>query len=284
VAFGAVCVAVATSVLDGDDDALQQSSRPVIVTVAGADVTDAPDPTTSTTAAAAPPGTEPAGATPSTPAEPPASTAPATTAAPASSAPATTAPATTPPPTTAPANTVPAPGATVFDGSGNFVIELAGIDVAGTIVAVTHSGSEAFELSALDGELNQLELIESVVGEVSGTYPLGFAAQSLPSYLRIDADGAWHIEVRPVDAARVWEAESVSGNGPDVLRFGAGPSVLDYTSSGASNFVVEYHRDPGYDLLVNEIAPVTGSTTMAAGPGVVVVDAQGEWTLTARPA
>jgi hypothetical protein len=178
---------------------------------------------------------------------------------------------------------VPPAGATLFSGVGNFVIELNGYDLSHKILVVSHNGVAAFELSMLDGDLNQLALVESVVGPLSGTYPLGFEGDATPSYRRIDADGDWTIEIKPVEEARVWQADLVSGTGADVLRFEGGASVVDYSNAGSSNFIVQYHRNPGFDLLVNEIGPIAGTTTMPAGPGVVVVDAAGDWTLSARP-
>ena len=89
---------------------------------------------------------------------------------------------------------------------------------------------------------------------MAGTYPLGFEGDVTPSYLRIDADGDWTIEIKPVEEARLWQADFISGTGADVLRFEGGASVLDYTNAGSSNFIVQYHRNPGFDLVVNEIA------------------------------
>ena len=151
-------------------------------------------------------------------------------------------------------------------------------------MVVTHNGVANFELSTLDQDLNQIALVESAVGAVSGTYPLGFDEEVTPSYLRVDADGEWVIDIKPIDEARLWQADFIAGVGPDVLRYEGGASVLDYTNAGTSNFIVQYLRNPGFDLLVNEIGPISGTTTMQAGPGVVVVDAEGDWTLSASPA
>jgi hypothetical protein len=184
---------------------------------------------------------------------------------------------------TPPAITAPAAGVTQFSGFGNFVIDLTGHDLSRTIMVVTHNGVAGFEISTLDQDLIQIALVESVVGSVAGTYPLGFEGDVAPSYIRIDADGDWTIDIKPVDEARLWQADSITGTGSDVLRYEGGTSVLDYSNAGSSNFIVQYHRNPGFDLLVNEIGPISGTTTMQAGPGVVVVDAVGDWALSARP-
>ena len=185
-----------------------------------------------------------------------------------------------PPPTNAP----PVPGTTRFSGVGNDVIDFAGYDVVGKIMVVSHNGVDDFELSTLDQDLNLIVLVESTVGAVSGTYGLGLEGEAAPSYLRVDADGEWVIDIKPVEEARLWQADFIAGTGSDVLRFEGGASVLDYTNAGSSNFIVRYHRNPGFDLLVNEIGPVSGTTTMQAGPGIVVVDVEGDWALSASPA
>ncbi len=151
-------------------------------------------------------------------------------------------------------------------------------------MVVTHNGVDDFELSTLDQDLNLIVLVESTVGAVSGTYGLGLEGEITPSYLRVDADGEWVIDIKPVEEARLWQADFITGAGSDVLRFEGGASVLDYTNAGSSNFIVRYHRNPGFDLLVNEIGPISGTTTMQAGPGIVIVDAEGDWALSARPA
>ncbi len=197
-------------------------------------------------------------------------------------------PTTTPTATTVPVlppatSAAPAVGATQFSGSGNFVIDATGYDLTRKLMVITHNGVAEFQVSTLDQDLIQLALVESAVGAVSGTYPLGFDGVATPRYIRVDADGEWAIEIKPVEEARLWQADFIAGTGADVLRYEGGASVLDYTNAGSSNFIVQYYRNPGFDLLVNEIGPISGTTIMQAGPGVVVVDAEADWALSAKP-
>ena len=67
---------------------------------------------------------------------------------------------------------MPAPGATEFSGVGNDVVSLVGYDLTRTIMVVTHNGVANFELATLDQDLNQIALVESTIGAMSGTYPL----------------------------------------------------------------------------------------------------------------
>ena len=271
VVLGALSVVAIRVLVRGDDDDDIETAVPTPSAVVQTSI-PAPD-------GAGSPSTVESGASATTVAAPTVSA----TAAPESP---TTVPTNTP---TVPAvpvttNSTPAPGATQFSGVGNDVIDLRGNELSRTIMVVTHNGVASFELTTLDQDLNQLALVESVVGTVSGTYPLGLDEQATASYLRVDADGEWAIEIKPIEEARLWQVDSIAGTGPDVLRFEGGASVLEYTNAGSSNFIVQYLRNPGFDLLVNEIGPISGATTMQSGPGVVIVDAEGDWTLNASPA
>jgi hypothetical protein len=289
VVLGALCVvAIRTFVRDDDDDADTALSTPTLVTqpiVEPGGATPATGEPAATSGPAAPATTvttptvsAPTPVVPGTVAPDPATTIPSDTVAVTTTPAATTVPV-APPPTDAP----PAPGTTRFSGVGNDVIDFAGYDVAGKIMVVTHNGVDDFELSTLDQDLNLIVLVESTVGAVSGTYGLGLEGEAVASYLRVDADGDWVIDIKPVEEARLWQADFITGVGSDVLRFEGGASVLSYTNAGSSNFIVRYHRNPGFDLLVNEIGPVSGTTTMQAGPGIVIVDAEGDWALSASP-
>jgi hypothetical protein len=271
VVLGALSVVAIRVLVRGDDDDDIETAVPTPSAVVQTSI-PAPD-------GAGSPSTVESGASATTVAAPTVSA----TAAPESP---TTVPTNTP---TVPAvpvttNSTPAPGATQFSGIGNDVIDLRGNDLSRTIMVVTHNGVASFELTTLDQDLNQLALVESVVGTVSGTYPLGLDEEATASYLRVDADGEWAIEIKPIEEARLWQVDSIAGTGPDVLRFEGGASVLEYANAGSSNFIVQYLRSPGFDLLVNEIGPISGATTMQSGPGVVIVDAEGDWTLNASPA
>jgi hypothetical protein len=287
VVLGALCVIVIrTFVGDDDDDADTVLSTPTLATQTSVVEPGGATPATSEPAVSATTVTTPTVS--ATAPVVPGSAAPDATTIPVDTAPVTTVP-TTPAPTTVPAVTPstdvpPAPGTTRLTGVGNDVIDLASVDVARKIMVVSHNGVADFELSTLDQELNLIVLLESTVGAVTGTYGLGFEGEVVPRYLRIDADGEWVIDIKPVEEARLWQADFITGVGADVLRFEGGASVLDYSNAGNSNFIVRYHRDIGFDLLVNEIGPIAGTTTMQAGPGIVIVNTVGDWALSARPA
>jgi hypothetical protein len=279
VVVGALCVVAFRAFARSDDDA----DDDVVSTLGPASQVVASQPERATPATADPetsePGVDPAAA--------PAPTAPTETVVAGTVITETAGTAAVPaadPTTPTSATPAPVPTGTRFTGVGNDVIDLAGYDLTSKIMVVSHSGVAAFEITTLDQDLNHLVLVESVVGVVAGMYPLGLEGETTPSYLRVDADGEWAIEIKPVEDARAWQAESITGTGAEVLRYEGGAAVLDYASAGVTNFIVRYQRDAGYDLLVNEIGPITGATTMQAGPGIVIVDTEGEWTLTATPA
>ena len=56
---------------------------------------------------------------------------------------------------------------------------------------------------------------------------------------------------------------------------------LTATHDGTSNFAILERTDRAfsYGLLVNEIGPYTGTVPLSEGPSVIVVTADGAWTL-----
>lgn len=101
-------------------------------------------------------------------------------------------------------------------------------------------------------------------------------------YLKVDAEGNWRFEIKPLLSARQWPGGEAAGTGADVLLYTGAAGILDYSNDGDSNFIVYGYGSSGSPLLVNEIGPIQGSTTIQAGPMLVTVEADGGWVLTSR--
>jgi hypothetical protein len=51
------------------------------------------------------------------------------------------------------------------------------------------------------------------------------------------------------------------------------------THKGEDNFIVDFYNDDGSENLVNEIGKYSGKSVIGAGPGFLVVKADGKWTI-----
>jgi hypothetical protein len=163
-------------------------------------------------------------------------------------------------------------------GTGDSVIEL---PAAQGIITASHNGSSNFVLTVLDSGNAMSELPVNVIGSYEGTTAYGMDELSEDAAaLEILADGDWEITVAPVtDAPEFSDSQAAQGNG--VFLYTGGSADWALTHDGESNFAVIYVSDSlfGSELLVNEIGPYEGTVAVTSGPGVVLVMADGEWSL-----
>ena len=174
----------------------------------------------------------------------------------------------------------PAPPA-VFDGSGSTVLDLGQTYSDKMLLIASNDGDSNFIIRSLSEDLSEAGYPVNEIGPIGGTYLLNENSGDTTRYLEIDAEGNWHIEVMDVSWAKHWDGSApLVGQGSDVFVYDGGPGLIDYSNDGDSNFIV---TDQDYDLVINEIGPIAGTTTISGGPVFVTVDAEGSWSLTVRP-
>ena len=178
------------------------------------------------------------------------------------------------------ATTFPVFDAVTESGSGDSVIT---VPAAQGIITASHSGSANFILTVLDANNSMAELPVNTIGSYEGT--TAFGLQSLggeAASLQIAADGDWEITIAPInEAPELADPQETDGDG--VYRYAGDAANWQLSHDGSANFIVSYVSDDlfGFSLLVNEIGSYDGSVPVTAGPGVVVVNADGSWSIAA---
>lgn len=166
----------------------------------------------------------------------------------------------------------------VQSGSGDSIITLPA-DVNGGIVIATHNGSSNFAVSVLDANNGSTgELLVNTIGAYSGTTAWGISALGEGVKLQVTADGAWTFDIRPMGAAPALAGE---GTGDAVFVYDGNAASLTAGYAGSSNFVVMEETSEAFNfgLLINEIGAYNGTVPLSAGPSVIAVTADGNWTL-----
>jgi hypothetical protein len=164
-------------------------------------------------------------------------------------------------------------------GAGDDVITLPAGAKAGIIVA-TYSGSDNFSIQGLD-KTNQptTDLAVNTIGAYSGTTAFGLETLggSSDATLQVTADAAWTITISPISTAAALPA---SGTGDGVFKYDGAAKTWAITGSGTGNFSVQqYSASPLPNLAVNEIGAYSGKVPADAGPSIVVIGADGAWTI-----
>jgi hypothetical protein len=163
-------------------------------------------------------------------------------------------------------------------GVGDNIITLPEGATAG-IVTATHNGSANFAISVMDAANQSTgELLVNTIGAYSGTTNYGFNAFGDGVALEVSADGEWTITISPISAAPELAA---AGLGDAVFLYNGAVGTLTATHDGSRNFAILEETGEAFSmgLLVNEIGAYAGTVPLSAGPSVISVSADGNWTL-----
>ena len=131
----------------------------------------------------------------------------------------------------------------------------------------------------------------NVIGSYDGTRPIDFLDNQQTSRFEIQSSGPWEREVVPFSAIRAVDIPTTfEGVGDDVvlLRSASGnPDLLTISNTASSSNFAVWAYGNGRDLLVNEIAPYSGTVMVdrnlptATGLLVLVIEAEGSWSIDA---
>lgn len=189
-------------------------------------------------------------------------------------------PTVTPIPTNTPEPTA-TPAPIVLEGTGDNVVDVPKGDDP-MIAKVIHNGGSNFVIWNVDSAGQQMDLLVNTIGAYQGTIPIDFLDDEQTARFEIKAGGAWRIELLPLDQARQSAIPSViQGVGDDVVLL-MGTNRTDLlkvdASAASSNFIVYQYSDRK-ELIVNEIAPYTGTVAMNPDTILITIRATGSWQL-----
>lgn len=162
------------------------------------------------------------------------------------------------------------------DGTGAFTLTLP-TGVGYGLVHATHQGTAGFSLTVLDSAGTEAELLVDTVGAYDGTTGLGLTSATEPATIQVAADGPWTLEISPIAAATALPA---AGHGDGVFLYDGPATDVALTHTGGSYLFAWQQSGAAYDvaLLADEAGEFSGTAPLAAGPALVVVNSDGDWT------
>lgn len=114
--------------------------------------------------------------------------------------------------------------------------------------------------------------------------PFGVSGLGETAELSATADSDWTLTIKPVSATPVLE-DSASGSGGQVLLYHGETAEWDLECTGNMSFSVTQIASGGLlgsTSWANEAGSYTGTTAGRAGPSVIVVTADDDWSITKR--
>jgi len=197
----------------------------------------------------------------------------------------TSAPTNTPEPSETPLPTVtstPIPQSIFLTNYGDSVFNVQKWE-GPAILKIKYTGERNFivENYAVNSNV-PYELLVNTIGSYEGTVPLDFRDGEQTARFVVKASGTWEFHIEPLANARIEPIpDTISGKGDDVVLIGDGtPDLLKADASQASrNFIVQAIADARYDLVINEIAPYTGTNILNPSTVALIIQATGPWSL-----
>lgn len=165
-----------------------------------------------------------------------------------------------------------------FTGEQDGVIDLPE-GVTQAMVTATHDGEHFFSIAGLDANNETTgDLLINALGAYEGVTILGAHSTAEPVRLQVTADGAWTITLAPLaDAPALPE----SGVGDGVYRYEGNAATWQVMHDGEHYFSIDFYTDAdmGLSMLVAEVGAYDGEVAAGAGPALVVILADGSWTI-----
>lgn len=165
-----------------------------------------------------------------------------------------------------------------YHGVGDDVITLPkGLKTAA--VTAKHVGESNFILVAMTKSGSWDEVLVNEIGDYRGMTPLGLETPTRARVIEVTADGPWTITVRPVSSAPKAKLKK-SYVGDQVLLYDVrSTKVRTFRHNGAGSFDVWYSNRSTAELLISRMGDYKGRKFVKAGPGLLVVSADGAWSV-----
>jgi hypothetical protein len=191
-------------------------------------------------------------------------------------------PTSTPRPTNTPVPTAthtPIPEPISVSGSGDDVVDIEKWD-GPAIARISYSGGSNFVVWNYDADGDKIDLLVNTVGNYEGTRPLDFLDTEHTARFQVESSGEWEITILPLAEIRTEAVPgNFAGNGDEVIYLDGTPDLLKIDASTAtSNFVIWAYGNRR-DLLVNDIAPYDGVVIAGSDTAVLVIEAEGDWSI-----
>lgn len=164
-----------------------------------------------------------------------------------------------------------------YNGSGDDVLSIQKPDAGPAVLAAfTYRGRGNFIVIPMGG--SGMSLVNTI-GAYSGTRLLD-ADGGNTTQLQIKASGPWTVTLSDIRSAPELTSAGQTGNGDSVLIYRGIQAAATITSNGTGNFIVQEYGS-GMSV-VNEIGHYQGTVPISAGPELVVVTADGPWSIAIR--
>lgn len=147
---------------------------------------------------------------------------------------------------------------------------------------ITYAGDGHFAVWSYGANNEKYDLLVNTIGLYEGTVPIDFLEDEQTRRFEVTSSGPWEITVYPLAYIRREVIPgTITGSGDDVIYLdGENPDLLIVDGTHAKDNFVIWAYGSGQDLLVNEIAPYSGTVLLGVDTLILEInEGGGEWSL-----
>ncbi|RKM55280.1 hypothetical protein D6853_11210 [Butyrivibrio sp. X503] len=168
--------------------------------------------------------------------------------------------------------------ASVYEGSGDSVIELEDRTDAWVLYVKGNSSGRHFSVKGYNEDGNGTELFVNTTDKYEG---ITLDPSLSTTILEISATGDWHIEQRSIFTLDIVQAGDIyTGSGDSVLLVASYGKTAKITGNKSErHFAVKSYGSSRNSLLVNTTDKYEGTVMMKGEPMMIEIKAVGDWTI-----
>jgi len=164
-------------------------------------------------------------------------------------------------------------------GSGDAVVIMEDPEILWMLEASGNSDGRHFSIKGYDSYIQGTELFVNTTDPYEG---MTSDPSQTTKILVVSAVGEWCIGIVTGDELpRYAKGDTVTGSGDTAFLVGEVGQTADISGNSAGrHFAVKAYGEDGGDLLVNTTDPYEGTVMLHVTPILIVVTAEGDWTIT----
>jgi hypothetical protein len=191
----------------------------------------------------------------------------------------------TPKPTNTPhptPNITPMPKAIHVSGTGDEAVDIEKWEGPAVIYITnnTYRDESDFIVRSYGPDGEEIDLLANTTGKYEVACPMDFTEGELTTRLQIESSGEWLIQIFPLPEFRTVEAPgTIEGWGDEYIFLMGEPDLLKIDATKAKSKFVVWKIGRGIYRIVDEIAPYEVTVVAGEGTFMLIIEAEGEWSI-----
>jgi hypothetical protein len=179
------------------------------------------------------------------------------------------------------ASNTPVPDPIFLTGSGDTSVDVDKWN-GPAVLHAQYLGNDNFVIQHYHtNDTGDIHVLISTIGPYEGTVPLDFLSGDQTGRFEIKAEGQWEMQIQPLENLhKIAIPATIQGRGDDVFAIeGTGDLIKADASQARSSFIIHSFGNDRQSVVFNETAPYAGISLLPPATSLLIITANGPWSL-----